>query len=186
MMFRSTLLLGASVLVGACQTSVPPRQKPPYHFVVDSASYHARPSGRDPGITAQFRVVARFRNITRDTVFLVRCDPSSRIPAYTVLGADSFAWPASAYSPEWACVGGVRPLAVAPGAERLDTLLLSGPNAWKSGTGEPVGAFEGRFRLYYDVQTCHWAERCPSPHRQIGVSAPFHVRLLDRRGLTRS
>lgn len=123
----------------------------------------------------QFRVVARFRNNTRDTVFLGRCDPTSRIPLYSVLAVESFPSSASAYNPEWACVGGVRPFLVAPGHERIDTLLLSGPNAWKSETQAPIGAFEGRFRLSYEVHRCRQAENCSSGDRQVGLSTPFRV-----------
>ena len=148
------------------------------HFALDSASYVAASSGVGQLEGAEFRVIARFRNPTTDTLYLARCYPDSKHPVYGVVAVDS-GGPESAYGPFWACVGHDRQFAVAPGVYRIDTLLISGPNAWDGRTKVARGVLEGRFRLYYEVQTCRGDGACRVlPERGLGLSTPFVVRRL--------
>jgi len=69
---------------------------------------------------------------------------------YWIFPADS-ATVGSAYSPIWGCVGGNNQFEVLPGAVRVDTFLVVGPNSWDGITNQPLGATDGIFRLFLIV-----------------------------------
>lgn len=123
-----------------------------------------------------FDVVVRFTNSTDQPLYLQRCYPDSRTPIYGVSPADAGAGVESAYDAVWACVGHDRQFVVGPGAARLDTLHILGPNSWDGRTHESRGALEGRFRLTYDIQVCGGASYCPAP-RSASMSNAFDVRI---------
>ena len=53
----------------------------------------------------------------------------------------------SAFSPVWACVGGVEPIEIPPGAARVDTQIIEGPTVVNGVTGEPIGVAAGGVAL---------------------------------------
>jgi hypothetical protein len=60
----------------------------------------------------------------------------------------------SAYERFWPCVGHESPIVIAPGATRIDTLRITGPNILDGHTMTPQGRLDGEFRLVYEVGTC--------------------------------
>lgn len=127
-----------------------------------------------------FTLEANYHNRTDRPVYLQRCYPDSAYPIYevpTLVGGK-----ASAYSPNFACVGHDRHLEVLPGEVRTDVLTISGPWSRDGVTGEPFGIFEGAFQLWYDVRACAGDGACdqdPLPETQ-GLSAPFKVTLVGQ------
>ena len=125
-----------------------------------------------------FDLVARFENKTGRTIYLARCYPDSPHPIYGVeLIGQEDDWGA-AYSGAWACVGHENPIAVAAGATRTDTLHITGPNAWPSGSSQHFGVLEGRFRLSYQAQSCRSETGCDLPD-SLARSNEFEVRLAQ-------
>ncbi len=110
-----------------------------------------------------FTVVAVFRNTTDQTLYLGRCFPDSPGPLYGVTLADGSGGEVG-YNPGWACVGHDRQFAIAPGEARTDTLQVEGPNSWDGHTGQAFGQLEGRFRLFYEAQTCPGDGACSLPY----------------------
>ena len=119
-----------------------------------------------------FDLVARYRNATADTVYLVRSYFDQTRPNYTVL--DSTGRRRTAYDPIDTPVGRVSLppntapappppvylIPVPPGGVRADTLRVVGPNGWTA-SDEPFGALGGRFRLAYPARGC--GGRCALP-----------------------
>src|SRR5439155_10547587 len=104
-----------------------------WRFTTDSAEYTARPiapSGQRERFG--FRVIARFENRTSAPVYLGRCYPTSAQPLFSVAWADrpSSMPPFVGYSQVWMCVGHDQQFQIGPDAWRVDTLLVTGPNAW--------------------------------------------------------
>lgn len=140
----------------------------------DTTEYTARHIGGEGNYRRYgFELVTRFYNAHEDTVFLGRCYPDSPIPIYGVEAVDSSDRWGAAYSPTWACVGHENPIAVAPGATRVDTLQLVGPTAFDGRTGEPFGVLTGEFRLGYSVNSCRREVGCEL--QNAGVSNVFRV-----------
>ena len=140
-----------------------------------TTGYLARYEGGDGG-NAQygFTVVARFTNATARTVYLENC--FGRPGEGPIFGlelldrtTDRFG---PAYAPVWACVGVdlAHMIAIRPGATRVDTLHLTGPNAVDGVTQQPLGVFEGRMRLVYTVFTDDG-----QPASELGRSNTFQV-----------
>jgi hypothetical protein len=124
-----------------------------------------------------FDIVARFTNATADTVFLARDFPEQPRPTYWVwmVGAVD-APPGSAYLRVSSGVGHDRQIAVAPGAVRIDTLRVVGPNMWDGLTETVFGALEGPMRLVYEPQSCRGDGACRLPY-EVATSDTFEVRL---------
>jgi hypothetical protein len=152
-------------------------------FTTDSTAYTARPA-RQAGDTTEyaFTVVTRLENRGDVPIYLGRCYPNSPEPIYGVQRLDTTAAPQrmrdrAAYDPIWACVGHDYPFEVPPGTARVDTLRLTGPNAWDGVTHEGLGHLEGRFRLAYRVGACPpRSGRCARPDALWYTNA-FTVRL---------
>ena len=87
-------------------------------------------------------------------MYLRRCLPDSDTPIYGVVSLDNTGADRSAYDPSWGCVGHDKQFAVAPGVTRVDTLHLKGPWGVERGSGRPLGRFEGRMQLTYQVAAC--------------------------------
>ena len=98
-----------------------------------------------------FTLIARFTNGSRYTVHLSRCTYDASTPIYGVASADGNA--EVAYSPGWGCPGG-NYFHVAPGESRIDTLAIRGPWSMDGRTGAPMGVFDGRFVLVYEMYGC--------------------------------
>src|SRR5438105_11358060 len=126
-------------------------------LVTDAGAYVARHERGTGGYAEYgFTVVARFTNTTSRTLYLENCFPDAKGPTFGVAlvdpPADAFG---SAYSPFWACVGVdlAHMVVVRPGATRVDTIHVVGPTAVDGITQRPLGAFDGRMRLVYEVMT---------------------------------
>jgi hypothetical protein len=110
-------------------------------------------------------VVASFTNAGTSPVYLQRCYPDEPQPTYGVASLD--AGPEPAYDPVWACVGHNHPIVVGPGATRVDSLVLMGPNRWNGYTHEPFGRLEGRFHVDYGAGYCREIQGCELPASEL-------------------
>ena len=135
-----------SLLVLAC---VPPTEALSGVVVeTDATSYIAEAlPGTPPRTQYAFRVIVRTTNGSRQTVRIGRCNPESAVPIFGVELHPESAGSRSAFSPVWACVGGVPPIEIRPGSVRVDTLTIQGPTVVNGVTGEPVGVAEGTMVL---------------------------------------
>lgn len=149
---------------------------PPGVFTTNSTSYEARLVDSVYRVY-RFTVITRYTNTTSSTLYLERCYPTSPIPIYGVLlvsPADSV----SAYSPAWACVGHEHQIGVPAGATRVDTLELTGPNAFDSHTFVGLGVLEGTMRLGFSPMTCSDINTvCPINIDSLRYSNEFTVHI---------
>ena len=115
----------------------------------DATSYVAQQiPGSAPYTRYSFRVIVRTTNRSLRSIDLSRGSSSSRSPTFGVVLHSDSASAYSAFDPVWACGGGVPPLTIRPGARRIDTLFVQGPNAFSGVTGEPRGVADGLMSLY--------------------------------------
>jgi hypothetical protein len=129
------------------------RTQLPSPLRIDRTEYVATPAeGEAQARRYGFTLIARYENRTRGVLYLARCNPRDSSPIYGIEPVDSTQ--ESAYDEAWACVGHDYPITVAPGAIRVDTLRIAGPNASDYKTNAPLGILEGEFRLMYQVGTC--------------------------------
>ncbi|MGH7619247.1 MAG: hypothetical protein ACREPM_18680 [Gemmatimonadaceae bacterium] len=164
----------AEPVVSAPDVDQPP---PPGIFTTNSTSYTAAVDSNLSLTRYNFTIVTRFTNPTSSPIYFVRCNSSSRTPIFGVsLVGQTDAW-GSAFNPVWACVGGGGQFIVAPGATRVDTLHLSGPNAWDTPTGAPLGIAEGPMRLSFDPQTCPADPHCVMNTDSLRLSNEFTVHI---------
>jgi len=124
-----------------------------------------------------FTVVARYTNRTAAPVYVANCFPQDSTPVYLVVMADTSAarTGGTAYARLWGCVGHDHQPEVLPGATRVDTLRLRGPNVLDASL-VPVGAFSGRMRIVYWLRGCR-GEGCPLLPREASQSNAFDVRI---------
>lgn len=124
------------------------------------------------------RIVATFTNRTAMPLWLERCLTTSPQPMYDIVfdrqqsGADDSTIPM--YSHVHACVGHDQHFRVEPGAQRTDTLDVSGPNIWQN--DKPIGHAEGRMRVSYRASVCQSKVNC-LPVAIDARSHPFDVRI---------
>ncbi len=147
-------------------------------LTTDATSYEARSLSSVQGRWA-FNVVVRYTNPTAQPIYLARCYPNSPQPIYGVQLTDGSNAEGAAYSLAWACVGHDKQILVAPGATRVDTLTLGGPNASDGVTGRFYGALTGRFRIFYDPQGCTGDGACRIMTDSLRYSNEFRVRLMQ-------
>ena len=121
-----------------------------------------------------FTLVMTYTNQTDTTIYFDHCYPDSTYPIYSIRGLTK---EESAYSGAWACTGHDRYVKVLPGEKRVDTLGISGPNAWDGKTGEPFGVLEGRLQVYYAAYTCADEFAACSLPDEAATSNLFEVRL---------
>ena len=157
-------------MILACGTSTEPLSDlgpvPDGPLRTDFTGYVARRlAGSAAPVLYRFTVITHFENRGVVPLYLGRCLPDSPQPQFGVGVADSAA-AESAYDPVWACVGHDQQFEVLPGASRVDTLTLQGPNLSDGHTHEGIGVTEGQFRLLFDVRLT----------RGGGVAAPDSVR----------
>jgi hypothetical protein len=74
-------------------------------------------------------------------------------------------------------VGHDQQFEILPGAVRVDTLDVDGPNVFDGRTHEPYGVKEGTFRLYFDVTVAR-GDGAPAPDAQRFSNA-FVVRTTE-------
>ena len=141
-------------------------------LTTDRSSYVAEAEG-DGGERQQFAfsVIARYHNERADTLYLEPCGADTTVPIFLVEGRNG---ESSAYGPVWACAGMGQRIAVAPDAERRDTLRLRGPTVWRD-DGAPIGRLSGQFHLRYTVYTCPEGPDCVAP-ASLSRSPAFAVK----------
>lgn len=140
-------------------------------FTTDVTGYIARlVPGSAPQTQYRFTVISRYENRGSVSLYLGRCFPTSPQPLWSVGLADT-SETGFAYVQIWACVGHDQQFELAPGAVRVDTLQILGPNAFDHNTHQPLnGITNGQFCLYYDVRLA------PGDG---AASAPMSVRLSN-------
>lgn len=146
-------------------------------FMTDATGYLAHQITAIGTLTRyRFTVVTRYANRGTTTLYLGRCFPTSPQPLFTVVSADLSG--TSGYEYAWACTGHDKQFALAPGATRVDTLQVEGPNMWDGRTHSPLGVTSGRFKLFFDVRTAA-GDGAPYASRSLGYSNDFLVRAVD-------
>jgi hypothetical protein len=161
-MYRTSRLLALALAGGCAGQSTVPLDEGAGDFTTDRPRYEASyVQGSGAYRQYGFQLVARFQNRTGETVYLDRCFPDSPGPLFGVAPAARMGSAESAYDMAWACVGHDQQIPVAPGAERVDTLRIIGPNAWDGHTKEANGTLEGSFQLHYRVSACPGEGDCP-------------------------
>ena len=166
--------------MAGCNAARPAGPAPTDPFLrTDRRAYVAHPI-REGGRLQQygFTVVARFTNPTADTVFLAREFPRGPHPVYSVDPVRRRDLWGSAYNFARPSVGYDHEIAVPPGATRVDTLRLGGPNGFDGRTGEGFGQLEGLVRLSYELYACRRFAACPRPYASA-TSDAFEVRVGD-------
>jgi hypothetical protein len=145
-------------------------------LMTDATGYVARTVAgtRPPLQEYRFTVVTRFENRSAAPVFLARCFPNSPEPIYGIVAADGSATE-SAYDPIWACVGHNNQFQILPGAVRVDTFLVRGPNAFDEIKQQALGVTAGVFRLTLFVASVP-GDGAPAAPGSLGISNAFVVR----------
>lgn len=106
-----------------------------------------------------------FTNESRHAVYLSRCFPESAHPKFGV-SLESPANPGgSAFGPVWACPGHDSPIVVVPGATRVDSITLRGPNVYQGES--PLGHLGGMVRLVYHAYSCREPADCLSSETML-------------------
>jgi hypothetical protein len=153
------LPFAAAAVLTACSstTAPPPGGDVAAAISLDRARYVAArvsPAGAFPLYAVT--VVARLRNDGAAPLHLEACG-AARGPIYGVEQVRPADPDGSAFSPVWGCPAGA-PLVVAPGAERVDTLVLRAPNGVQA--GRALGALAGTVRVTYPAAQCPAAGPC--------------------------
>lgn len=144
-------------------------------LMTDATGYVARQiAGSAQPVQYQFTVVSRFQNRSDAPVYLARCYPTSPQPTYSIGAADG-ADIESAYNPNWACVGHDKQFEILPGAVRVDTFLVQGPNTFDEIKQQAIGATDGVLRLFFSVASAP-GDGAPQAPGSLGVSNAFVVR----------
>ncbi len=147
-------------------------------LVTDATAYVAEPiAGAGQPVQYQFAVIARFENRSASPVYLGRCFPNSPQPMYSIIAADSSAI-VSAYEPYWGCVAHNNQFEILPGAVRVDTFLVHGPNAFDEVKQQGIGVTNGVFRLFLFVGAAPGDVPPPAPG-SLGISNAFIVRTAN-------
>ena len=110
----------------------------------ESYSANCQRAGYDKMCT--FKVALIYTNQTEVTIYFDHCYPDDTYPIYFVGGLTQ---EESAYSGAWGCTGHDRFVKVLAGKQRVDMLMLRGPNSWDGVTGKPYGLLEGRLQIHY-------------------------------------
>lgn len=178
---RWTFLLALLVATSSCSAATSPdliESPPSGTFITDASNYEARSLSSVFGRYA-FNVVVRYTNPTSQPIYLARCYPNSTQPVYGVMLTDGSSTEGAAYNQAWACVGHDKQILVSPGATRVDTLTLGGPNASDGHTGRFYGTLTGRFRIVYEPQSCTGDGACRIVADSLRYSNEFSVRLMQ-------
>lgn len=92
----------------------------------------------------QFTVIATTANRDVDAVIIPLC---AGTPFYSMEPVDSDA--DSGYSPAYGCETQTTQFTLAPGASRVDTIVVRGPTSTNGYTGEAIGLLQGRFIMMF-------------------------------------
>jgi hypothetical protein len=144
-------------------------------LMTDATGYVAQQIvGSARPIRYRFTVITRFQNRSVAPVYLARCFPSSPQPMYSIGSADGSATE-SAYAPIWGCVGHDNQFEILPGAVRVDTFSVQGPNLYDEIQQQGLGATSGTLRLSLLVASARGDGAREAPG-SLGVSNAFIVR----------
>lgn len=170
--------LGCFVLLGSCGGATDPLRNlgpvPDGVFMTDATSYVAHRILVSGSIKRyRFTVITRYTNRGAASLMLGRCFPTSPQPMFTVVHTDPAVQ--SGYEYVWGCVGHDKHFEIPPGAVRVDTLQVEGPNVFDGITHEAIGVTSGRFRLYFSVGSTA-GDGAPTP---VHVSNEFLVSTAD-------
>ena len=180
---RRTVVVVSRMLVCSCALACRdatglPRDLGPVpdgSLMTNATSYVAeRIAGSTRPVRYRFAVITRFQNRSAAAVYLDRCFPDSPQPIYGIGVADS-SGRESAYAPFWACVGHNNQFEVLPGAVRVDTFVVEGPNMFDEVKQQAIGATTGKFRLSLSLRGVP-GESAPQLPGTLGVSNAFIVR----------
>lgn len=183
---RSSLSIGVFVILGSVAMSgsspspwlAERAPLPDGSLVTNATSYVAiRIPGTSRPRRYQFTVITRFENQSTAPVFLARCFPNSPQPEYDIVAGDGSSVE-SAYSPVWACVGHNSQFQVPPGAVRIDTFRVQGPNMFDAGKQVAIGATAGQFKLILFIAN-EPGDGARRVAREFGLSNAFTVRTSD-------
>lgn len=173
---RSFAWLGCVLLLGCGEPTAPLDLGPVPNvaFTTDATGYVAREFERVNGYPIyRFTIIARYENRGIASLYVDRCTPQSPSPIYGVFLVDSTK--TSAFNMFWGCVGVSHLIEVPPGATKVDTFVVRGPNAFDSGSQVPLpGVLAGRYRLWYGVRLAE-GERAPYAPRELQFSNDFIV-----------
>ena len=155
---RAGRLVVLTVAISACRvsTGLGPED---VELRLDRAQYVATPIPGSAGTRFAFPMVLTVENRTGRTLYLGRCFPDSRTPLYNLTQVTPSDRYGSAYTPIWACVGHDAPLILAPRGTRSDTLRITGPNRFPSGSSVGLGLLEGEVEVSLSVANCR-GSRC--------------------------
>jgi hypothetical protein len=153
------LTFAAAATLAACSSATAPAAADDVAaaLTLDRARYVAArvsPAGTLPQYAVT--VVARLRNGSTEPLRLEACGAAPG-PIHGVEQVRPAHPDGSAFSPVWGCPAGP-PLVLAPGAERVDTLVLRGPTGVQG--GRVLGALQGTVRLTYPATQCPAAGPC--------------------------
>lgn len=170
------MIVGCGLAVGSCTSTEPIRDLGPVPdgpFNTDASGYVAQ---RVPGSDFQFhfKLIARFQNRGLVPLYLGRCLPNSPGPIFGVVASHP-STDDSGYDQFWGCVGHDQQFEVLPGASRIDTLDVRGPNSVNGLTHVPIGRTEGEFRLYFEVNLTRGDGGTPASE-SLRLSNAFVVR----------
>lgn len=172
--------LGLCLLLGGCGVTEPQRDLgavPDGVFTTDATGYVAhRIAESGAYVRYRFTVITRYENRGTATLILDRCLPTSPQPLFTVVSTDSAI--ESGYDYVWGCVGHDDQFELPPGALRVDTLRVEGPNRFEQGKLTGIGATSGRFKLSFSVgyASSGGSSHAPAP---IRYSNEFLVHAVD-------
>jgi hypothetical protein len=164
-----------ALTLSSCTTGPDSGVREAVRFTLDRTEYVAAPIRDEPPIRYEFQVIARIENQSDHTLYLARCFPDSPLPTFGVRLVAPRNPEGSAYDPVWACVGHDSPIVIPPGATRIDTIRISGPNAFQSGSLIGFGQLDGVFEFTYGASTCSPPDPC-SPSQSITLRQRFSVR----------
>ena len=177
------IAVGALVLLTGCASGLEPQPvevRDPFptdgSLRTDNHTYTASCKGEGYAKTCTFTLTMSYTNKTNGTVYFNHCYPDDTFPIYFVGGLTE---EESAYSGAWGCTGHDRFVKVLAEEQRVDTLRISGPNAWDGVTGEPFGLLEGHLQIFYEAFSCsNELDPCELP-REAATSNVFTVNLPD-------
>ncbi len=121
----------------------------------------------------RYTVITRYENRGTTPLYLGRCFPETPQPLFSVDLSDR-SQGESAYTQIWACVGHNKQFQIVPGAVRIDTLVVEGPNTYQGGTTIGYGKVRGTYRVRFLVRTSA-GDGAPDANQALGLSNPFIV-----------
>lgn len=156
----------------------------------DSDSYTAVPMGTDrqSNPLVGIELSARFVNTTDKTIYLSQCGDLPPRHGASFAGETDSVYEQSAYAmgplPTDNCE--YRTLSLEPGEERVDEIVIQGPNTIPTGSSEHLGELDGLFHLKYVAGLCFETDEkgnpevgCLLPVKNLPRSNTFEIKLEE-------